>query len=73
MKTTIHFPKQYSPEEVEAFRQRMEAERQRAEEYEEEDAGRHFITYLIFLLVLAVGGWLIWGWWVASDRLVGLG
>ena len=73
MKTTIHNLKPYTPEEVEAFRQRMEAERQRAEEYDEVDGGHHVITYLAFLVGLAVVGWFVWGWWQASNRLVGLG
>ena len=75
MKTTIHNLKPYSPEEVEAFRQRLEAERQRADEYDEIDAGHYLTTYAVitFLVALALGGWLIYGWWQASNRLVGLG
>ena len=74
MQMKIHHPKEYSPEEVEAFRQRMEAHHHRQEEYDDPMAGTYMIGYvLIFLAVVAVIGILSWGWWQASDRLVGLG
>ena len=30
-------------------------------------------TVLLFLAVMATIGFFVWGWWLASDRLVGLG
>ena len=74
MQMKIHNLKEYSPGEIEAFRQRMEAERHRQEEYDDPMAETYMIGYvLIFLAVVAVIGILSWGWWQASDRLVGLG
>ena len=74
MQMKIHNLKEYSPEEVEAFRQRMEAHQHRQGEYDDPMAGTYMLGYvLIFLAVVAVIGILSWGWWQASDRLVGLG
>ena len=74
MKTKIHNLPEYTPAEIEAFRQRMEEHRDRQEKYDEDMAGTYMLGYvLIFLAVVAVIGILSWGWWQASDRLVGLG
>ena len=77
MQMKIHNLKEYSPEEVEAFRQRMEEHRDRQEEYDEPMAGTYLLggifSALIALAVMAVVLYFSLGWWQASDRLVGLG
>ena len=74
MNTKIHNLREYTPAEIEAFRQRMEAHRARAEEYDDPMAGTYMLGYvLMFLAVVVTIGFFVWGWWLASDRLVGLG
>ena len=74
MKTKIHNLREYTPAEVEAFQQRMEEHRARAEKYDDPMAGTYMLGYvLMFLAVMATIGFFVWGWWMASDRLVGLG
>lgn len=67
--------KEYSPEEVEAFRQRMEEKQRAADEYREETGGLHAVAWgvICFLVVMAAVIYFSWGCWQASDRLVGLG
>ena len=74
MQMKIHNLKEYSPAEIEAFRQRMEDHQHRQEEYDDPMGGTRMLgTVLLFLAVLALVGFFVWGWWLASDRLVGLG
>ena len=77
MQMKIHHPKEYSPEEIEAFRQRTADLQARQREYDEPMAGTYmlggFFSVLIALAVVAGILWLSSGGWQASDRLVGLG
>lgn len=75
MQTKIHNLRQYSPAEIEAFRARMEAERRRQEEYREINGGIRVATWTVvaFLAFVTIAGALMANWWLASDRLVGLG
>ena len=74
MKTKIHNLKTYTPAEIESFRQRTADLQARQREYDEPMAGPRMIgEILIFLIVVALILYFSWGWWQASDRLVGLG
>ena len=74
MQTKIHNLKRYTPAQIESFRARMEAEKQRQEEYAElSNDGPPLIGVLVlYLLALAVIGLVIYFYWQSSDRLVGL-
>ena len=73
MQMKIHNLKEYSPAEIEAFRQRMEARRNLQEEYREAMSSTRMLgTVILFFLGLAVVGTIIFFCWQSSDRLVGL-
>ena len=73
MQMKIHNLKEYSPAEIEAFRQRMEARRNLQEEYRDAMSSTRMLgTVLLFVAVLAVIGVVIYCCWQSSDRLVGL-
>lgn len=74
MQTKIHNLKPYTPAEIESFRARMEAEKQRQEEYREAVGGSRMVgAVILFVLALVLIGAVISFCWGASDRLVGLG
>ena len=73
MNTKIHNLPEYTPAQIESFRQRMDAERQQQEEYREALSSTRMLgTVILFFLGLAVVGTIIFFCWQSSDRLVGL-
>ena len=76
MKTKIHNLKTYTPAEIESFRQRTADLQARQREYDEPMAGTYILggifSALIALVVMALILYFSWGWWQASNRLVGL-